>query len=42
MKFEKGFDNKNKNDIKLSNLNKLSLKISNNIYKNLLKFRIAL
>ncbi|WMX75980.1 Mbov_0186 family lipoprotein [Mycoplasmopsis bovis] len=33
----KSFDNKNKNDIKLSNLNKLSLKISNNIYKNLLK-----
>ncbi|TKA59130.1 hypothetical protein MBOVa_5600 [Mycoplasmopsis bovis 8790] len=33
----KGFNNKNKNDIKLSNLNNLSLKISNDVYKNLLK-----
>nr|WP_307940554.1 hypothetical protein [Mycoplasmopsis bovis] len=38
----KSFDNKNKNDIKLSNLNKLSLKISNNIFKNLLKLEYAL
>lgn len=35
----KNFDLKNKNKIKLNNLKNLSLKISNNIYKNLLKLK---